>query len=67
MELIRKDKEGFRSARKIPPSGKQPLNSSLLSASRLLGNLKHWFSTEVKIEVYGRPLLNRKLRIAFGR
>jgi hypothetical protein len=25
MELIRKDKEKFHSARKIPPSGKRPL------------------------------------------
>jgi hypothetical protein len=29
VELIRKDKEKFRSARKIPPSGKQALNVNL--------------------------------------
>jgi hypothetical protein len=29
VELIRKDKEKFRSARKIPPSGKRPLSFSL--------------------------------------
>ena len=30
VELVRKDKEKFRSARKIPPSGKRPLVTSTL-------------------------------------
>jgi hypothetical protein len=32
VELIRKDKEKFRSARKIPPSGKQALANKFLHA-----------------------------------
>jgi hypothetical protein len=38
VELIRKDKEKFRSARKIPPSGKRPIDSCRLGEIKLPEN-----------------------------